>query len=126
MNELVRIKEEAALFQPATTLALAWRDWGQPTKTSVRTEKLRAEIWSRYLHNITDACYLNNYSAIHWWFSQAIVTDKLQRHLHTTNTQDVVLSRCICVPNYPLQNFIMGKLHLFQDGRTKGGKVGLN
>jgi hypothetical protein len=44
MNELVRIRKEAALFQPATTLALAWMDRGQPMKTSVTTAKLRAEI----------------------------------------------------------------------------------
>jgi hypothetical protein len=35
-----------------TIVAFAWRDWGKPSKTSVRIAGLRADIWIRDLQNM--------------------------------------------------------------------------
>jgi hypothetical protein len=52
VNEKGMIWKETVLdYFQSTVPAFAWREWGKPQQSSVRTAGLRAEIWTSNLQN---------------------------------------------------------------------------
>jgi hypothetical protein len=55
--ELVRTGKEVAMTCSKAYPDIAWRDWGNPQKTSVKIDGNQAEIWTIYSPNTSLECY---------------------------------------------------------------------